>query len=197
MKRKAFTIVEVVLVVLVIALVSTLAAFDVYRELDSTMLRSSSLGLQRAARYARLIAGQKHQPCRLYINLDEGTYWLTIVKTGTPVGRENEDVKATGILEGENVYSQARKLPEKLHFRWVQVEGDKTAVREGRVSIAFNVDGSAQAGLIQISSENAVQTLLIYPCTARSELYGKAIDDLPSETIDLDARGAGEVSVFE
>ena len=182
---KGFTIVEILLVVLVIAIASTWTAIDFYQSLDSTSLRSGTMSVQRAARYARLIAGQRHQACKLHVNLDEGTYWLTVQERARAVGAEEQEEIEKSMLEIENVYERKRKIDEKLHFGKAQVE-DSEAVSDGEVSIAFNVQGSAESALLQISSKFQTRTILIYPWTGRTQIHSGAIDELPCETIDLD-----------
>lgn len=185
-KQKGFTLVEILLVVMLVAVASTWAAFTVYQGLDSTALRSGSLSVQRAARFARLLAGQKHQLCKLYINLDENTYWLEVIPAGQPVRKDTkeEPEQEEGILEIENVYKQKRKLPEKVRFYLTQVEEEK--VKSGQIAITFKAVGGAEASLIQVGTDKEIVTLVIYPVTGRLELFHEAINELPRERIDLD-----------
>ena len=99
------------------------------------------------------------------------------------------------MLENENIYSQIKKLPENIHFGLVIVEDQQTE-HNGEVSVSFNVDGSAQAALIQLRYEDDVQTILINPVTAKAELYNKALETLPSERFDLD-KPTGSKAVFK
>ena len=188
--RGGFTLIEILLVVLIIAMASTWGAFSIYQGLDSTALRSGSLSLQRVGRYGRLVAGQMHRGCQLHVNLDEGTYWLSVQKAVEAVGNEKDNKKTEQALMFGNDYGRIRKLPEKLRFSLANIEG-QGVVTSGEVSVNFYVDGSAQAGLIQISSDSETQTLMIYPCTARVELVSGVIDVLPSDTIDLDVKDKG------
>ena len=185
MRRKGFTIIEILVVITIIALASTWAAVVIYREMGSTTLRSTALALQRTARYGRLIAGQRHQPCRLQINLNEGNYRLNIIKRGYAVNKDEEPKTFEGLLENEDIYSEEKYLPENIHFGLVIVE-DQQIEQTGEASVSFNVDGSAQAALIQLRNEDETQSLLINPVTAKAELYNKAVKALPNERFDLD-----------
>lgn len=187
MQRKGFTIVEILVAITIIALASTWAAVVIYRGIESTTLRSTALALQRTARYGRLIAGQRHQLCRLQINMPERTYRLNIIKRGYAVNKdeETETFVYKGVLESEDIYSEEKRLPDNINFGLVIVEDQQTE-QSGEASVSFHVDGSAQAALIQLRYEDDVQTILINPVTAKAELYNKAIEALPSERFDLD-----------
>ena len=195
MWRKGFTIIEILVAITIIALASTWAAVVIYRGIESTTLKSTALTLQRTAQYGQLIAGQKHQPCQLQINIHEKTYRLNIIKRGYAVNKNEEPQTFEGVLESEDIYSQIKKLPENIHFGLVITEDQQTE-QTGEVSISFHVDGSAQAALIQLRCEDDAQTILINPVTAKAELYNKALETLPSERFDLD-KPTGNRAVFK
>ena len=195
MRRKGFTIIEILVAITIIALASTWAAVVIYRGIESTTLKSTALALQRTAQYGQLIAGQKHQPCQLQINIDEKTYRLNIIKRNYAVNKNEETEIFEGVLESEDIYSQIKKLPENIHFGLVITEDQQTE-QNGEVSVSFHVDGSAQAALIQLRNEDEVQTILINPVTAKAELYNKAVEALPSERFDLD-KPTGNRAVFK
>ncbi|MBN1766547.1 MAG: hypothetical protein JW860_14930 [Sedimentisphaerales bacterium] len=192
MRIKGFTIIEILLVMLFIALMCTWVAIDMYQGLDSTALRSNSLGLLRAARYARGWAGAHNQVCRLHINLQESSYWLSLAENRDSLSPP-EETPACDVLIQENIHQQKRYLPDKLRFGQVLVGDNQTSARQEQV-ITFFPDGRAQAGLVQIASNDSTQTLLIFPVTGKSQLYNRAIDELPCETIDLDT---GSFSGFD
>ena len=196
MKRGGFTIIEILVVTTIIAILSTVVAFHVYYRRDSVSLRSASVGLSRSARYARLLAGEHHKLCRLHVNLDKGTYWLTVL-VGQAADKQREATDALGWRVVKDVCVHPEMLAEDLRFSLAQVQGAAT-VRQGEIAITFNVDGSADAGLIQIGNEDETHTVLIYPCTAKVTLHSRTIDELPSDTIDLDAlSSAARAAIFQ
>ena len=185
MRRRSFTLVETVLVVVILALTAATVGYQYYRSMDRTVLRSGAYRLMNMAQYARLLAGEQHRPCKLHVDLTEGTYWLTEQQTGIAV--EAGEAEEAGEEETiRDLYARPIRLPEELHFKLVRVEGAEAA-GEGEISLTFNTDGTAQAGLIQISSKKRTYTLVIYPWTGRAELVGKEVNELPVEVTDLDA----------
>ena len=79
----------------------------------------------------------------------------------------------------------------KLWFAKARVAGGEDAT--GEVTITFEPDGSAEAALVQISSEDDTQTLLVYPWTAKSVLVAGAIDELPTDVVDEGRGGSASV----
>ena len=184
MRRRSFTLLETLLGVIIIALIASGVGYGYYRSLDRVVLQSAGYELLNMAQYARLTAGQKHQPCRIYVDLTEGTYWLTEQQMGIAVeSGAAEDVGQE--LTVQDHYARPKKLSPQVRFKQVLVDGAVTEV--GEAVIEFYTDGSAQAGLIQIGGKKKTYTLLIYPWTGRAELAGRAIDVCPLEVTDLDA----------
>ena len=179
---KGFTILELLLAVMIVLLASTLGAFYVYRELDRIAVRSGGQDLMHMARYGRLLAGEKQLPCRLHINLDEGRYWLTSQKVGIPVDAET-DSKVSEPETVQDIFQRPRQLPGEVRFIKAQVAGDEPS-ESGEVEIAFRLDGSSDAALIQMGIGEIINTVVVYPWSGRAELKKGEITELPSRTID-------------
>ena len=192
MRRRGFTLVEILLIVMIMALASTLVGLEVYRNMDRTALRASTQRLLHTARYARVLAAQHHRQCTLHVDMDNGTYWLTALETNVPlVEVEGEEGGDEGAQVIRSICARPSKLPEKLWFAKARVAGGEDAT--GEVTITFEPDGSAEAALVQISSEDDTQTLLVYPWTAKSVLVAGAIDELPTDVVDEGRGGSASV----
>ena len=176
---RGFTVIEVLLVVTLIAVVSVVVSYEVYSRLDRTALWSSSQKLLRVARYAGLLAGEHHVSCGIHIDLDAGTYWLSVRSQRDGLGEAVEEESGRGELSQRlvlrNPYEQAMALPEGLRFERVLLDGQRPRER-GEWVIAFDPDGSSDAAVIQIGSDRATHSLLIYPWTARCQLFGRAVE---------------------
>jgi len=195
MKRNGFTLIEILLVTVLIALAGTIIGVRFFRNLDRTALRSASQKLLHMTRYAQLLAGQHQQPTELHINLEEGTYWLTTL----PLLSSDPEIGSNETDEPQivhNVFFSPGQLPDKLRFTRAQAAGMQP-VTSGEITIKFYTDGTAQAGLIQLSSRSNTFTVLIHPRTARAELKAVSINELPHDTLDLDNTGSSPSVTFK
>ena len=195
MRRRGFTIIEVLLVVTLIAMASVVVSYEVYGRLDKTSLWSSSQKLLRAARFAGLLAGEYHVVCRLHIDRDARTYWLSVQPSRHPLDPVDGDDAAAETSPKrpvvDNPYEQATALPDGLRFGRVLLEGGSDRER-GELAITFDMDGSSEAAVVQIAGEEETHSLLIYPWTSRCRLVGRAVEELPVDTVRSDASGGGE-----
>jgi len=191
MMHRGFTVIEILVVGLIIALACLLGVVSISQQANSMVLHSAGLSLLQISRYGRLMAVENHRPCRLCIDLDNRQYWLTdykqaaSAKADAPRRLETVNIRQNDAAKGiVNRYWQKRQLPERVRFVRVGVV-EKADVNCGMATIVFNADGTAGAGIIQIAVDDEAQTIVIYPCTARAELNGGLIDVLPVEVIDL------------
>ena len=185
MRRQGFTIIEILLAITIIALGATLAGLAVYRNMDRTAMAGSVRRLRYVAQYARMLAAQHHRQCKLHLDLDDGSYWLTAHQSGIPLGPEGQPPEPIEAEIVTSVYARPSKLPEKLRFTQVRVGSEKIRYR-GRVAICFKVDGTADPAYVQVSSADETMTVLIYPWTAKAVLRSGAVSELPCDMIDLD-----------
>ncbi|MBN1437132.1 MAG: type II secretion system protein [Sedimentisphaerales bacterium] len=183
MRSRAFTLIELLLVVTIFAMAAVLTGLAIYHRTDHTALASSSRRLLNAVRYARLSAAEHHRSCQLHIDIADGRYWLTAQQSGIPVTQLDASDAADQAIVTEE-FANPSQLPTKVRFAVVRVAGDSDT-RQNEICITFHEDGTADAALIQLATEDEVVTLLIYPWTGRAELRTAAIDVLPSQTADL------------
>ena len=186
---RGFTVVEVLLVVTLIAVASVVVSYEVFGRLDKTALWSGSQKMLRVARFAGLLAGEHHVACEIHIDLDAGSYWLSVGLQRDRLGWWSEDEMGTEELSGRlavgNPYEEVMVLPKGLRFERVLLDGQPMRER-GVVVIAFAADGSRDAAVVQIGNERGTHSLLIYPWTARCQLVGRAVDALPVDTVRVD-----------
>jgi len=181
--RRAFTLIELLAVILIMGIGVSYIGMAAYRHLDETLLRASSRRVMQTARYGRMLAAQQHRRCRLHIDLDAGTYWLTSSQSGVPLEEWTEPQRMQQEQEIASIYARKRQLDEKVRFVLAQTAQDDPQTT-GVATIDFNQDGSSQAALVQMTVRDKTYTLLIYPWSGKVELQAQAVDRLPSEWAD-------------
>ena len=204
--RQGFTVVEVLAVMVVIALAGLFAGLEIYQRLGTGTMESSTQGLLQMAGYAQLWSAEYHRRSQLHINIAKNTYCLTVTPEATAVGgsaargvgadakvltkaaepvTDSSGVATTRLPGGGHGMTQRRSLPEGVRFGLVRVAGPQQT-DTAEVTIAFEPNGSADAGLIQIVGNNEVWTILIYPWSGRAELISHAVSKLPTDMIGAD-----------
>lgn len=166
--RGGFSLLELLVVVAIMALMASLVGVRYYQRMEKVVLRGAAYRVLNMAQYGRLLAGEGHRPCRLNINLTEGTYWLTEQLTGIPVGGETDKDGGRELTISDH-YSRPSVLPERIKFKMVEVAG-RVVVGSGEVTIEFMADGTAEASVIEIGGDKRVYTVVIEPWTGRAEI---------------------------
>ncbi len=169
-KDDGFTIIEILVVILLIAIASTWIAIDFYHELDTTQLNSESMRMLRMARYAQMAAGQGRRKTIIHINMNDHCTWLETIEPVQQVKLKKGDTAPT-IFEFENVFSEKYYLPENLQFAKIRVNEKDYSSSEQDIEIAFNPDGTADSALIELQSNDRSRTITINGVTSQSELH--------------------------
>lgn len=81
LRRRAYTLIEMLLVVLIIQLISAMVVFNVTGDCDQQQLGSAAQQIIGAVRYARALAMSTGQPCGVQFNTTGDT--VTCYDTGT------------------------------------------------------------------------------------------------------------------
>ena len=170
--EKGFTIVEILGVAVIITLAFMLTAFTVYQGLDSAAVNSAGRTILAVGKYGRLMACEKRRPCRLNIDTDNSTFWLSTTETTQPVSDCYKNTKISSHSSASenipNIYQQPQSLPRNVQFGQIQI--DDQIVETATAVIIFRPDGSADAAKIQIEAKNEKQTVLIDPWTAQGRI---------------------------
>jgi Tfp pilus assembly protein FimT len=180
--HKGFTVLEILVIITIIALASTISALHIYSSLNSVSLYGAAKKMLYTARYARLLAVENHQPCTLHIDLDQNSYFLSFLEPGIPVAKQTESADSQIV---DNMYVNPTVLPEEVQFQTIQVD-DTPTTQNGEILIQFREDGSAQAAIIQLGNQKNVYTIVVNPFTAKAELITAKVEKLPIDTINLD-----------
>jgi type II secretory pathway pseudopilin PulG len=143
-----FTILEMLIVLFLMTMVVVIVfpRFSLDEDLSSTGRK-----LIGVLRTFQGLATTSQQPLKLYLDLDQGTYWMMMVE-----GKEER-------LPLDPAWKLPRSLPESIRLTEVSVGQDKRF--SGRVDISFFANGR-------------IEPVTMYLMDAKNNLLGLAVDSL-------------------
>ena len=143
-----FTILEMLIVLFLLTLVVVVVFPRISLDED---LSSTGRKLVGVLRTFQELAATRQQPLKLYLDLDQGTYWMMMVE-----GKEER-------LPLDPGWKLPRSLPESIRLTEVSVGQDKHF--SGRVDISFFANGR-------------IEPVTMYLMDAKNNLLGLAVDSL-------------------
>ena len=162
-----FTLVEMTAVAALMALLASATFVGYAQSWRHWTVRQNARQFFLAARYARLLAIESGQTCRLVIDRENGAFYVV------------QDADETGEpAMVSNVWHRPVTLADGVSFEQVTMTG------EG--AIAFRPDGSADAAMVQVGNGARQYTIQISSATARATLLDGASEPYEPDQIDLD-----------
>lgn len=176
--RRAFTIVEILVVVMVLALLASGfvgAYLGTYKRL---LVEKAASDVYLAAKYARIVAIERRQSCVLALDKESGGFGLTFPQGG-----------AAGENIVSNQYSRPGTFADGVKYEKIaispSVEPDEED--EDKDIVTFKADGTADNAVIQIGDEKNVYTVYIYAATGKAKMKRGLPEEVAIGVIDLDA----------
>ena len=175
---RGFTLVEVTVVVIIVAVLAGMVVPRMVGSVSSSELREAARGLLMAATYAREYAVTRRCCCRLSILPDQRRYVLEYQPD--PERRPGE----YEVLQGGLVKFAA--LPERVRLERVKIQ--RADRRRGpEKCIIFQPTGESDAAVVGITDGRRTYSLLVFPSTGRARLVEGRVEQMPSDREDLDA----------
>ncbi len=143
-----FTILEMLIVLFLLTIVVGVVFPRMSFDED---LRSTGRKLVGVLRTFQGLASTSQKPLKLYLDLDQGTYWMMLVE-----GKEER-------LPLDPGWKTPRSLPESIRFTEVSVGQDKRF--SGRVDVSFYANGR-------------IEPITLYLMDAKNNVLGLAVDSL-------------------
>ena len=183
---QGFTLVELMLVVAIVVLMSSVGAGMYAGTYKRMLVEKASRQFLLMARYARIAAIEHQQLYELEFDKDKGFLLSTIRQSETTGQTEKIDVRNSYCrpveFEGEVTFEDAKITP---------LGTETVSEGEQEQTIAFLPNGTAQSAVVQIGDGKTHYTIAIVASTGRVVLYpGPAdkITNVKNTTVDLEAR---------
>ena len=183
MKRRGFTIPELLLVVLIISLITGAGTGLYVGTFRSVQVKKAALDFLLTAQYARIMAMERQTQYTMELDLANQTFSLTTLRwdeAGQQVVQETV----------RDLYCRPVQFEGDVKFEAVEVMPGvwETESSEGLQTIAFSPNGTAQAAVVQIGNEKTHYTISISAATGRAKMIFGTAENVKTTTTDLDAR---------
>lgn len=155
-KEAGFTLIELAVVVLIIALLSSLT-LPLVTGFGENKLESSARRLAGTVKYLYNESALKRQEYRLVFNLDEGTYGAKILR------EDGELVPADGRWKEQKLKGDVRILDVDVVGREKFTSGEATTV--------FFPSGWLEETVVHLKEDDRTMTVRLMPFTGTSEIY--------------------------
>lgn len=181
----AFTLVELLLTVVLITLLAGAAGGVYVGTVRHMRVKKAIRDFMAAARYARIMAVEKQNPCRMQIDSEAGSFWLVMDQQTDQPGRTEQvllrdlffkPVQFDGEVKFEGI------AIEPLTAEYSLADDDVNDIEE----IVFSPDGTAQSAVIQIGDGLNHYSASITAATARVKVYHGTAEIVEVTSIDLD-----------
>jgi type II secretory pathway pseudopilin PulG len=182
-ERGGFTIAEILLVVIIVALVAGVGGGIWVGTYKKMLAEKAALGFVFAAKHARLTAIERQSPCMMELDTEENRFALVIYALDVETGRTEQvplrdfyfkkPVEFAGDVEFEDI--QITPIGER---EMAEADEEKT--------IVFSPDGTAQSAVIQMGDGRNHYTVSISAATGRAKMHFGTADEVETGTVDLD-----------
>jgi len=178
-----FTIVEVLLVVVIIALVAGLGGGLYAGTYKRMLVEKAARDLVLTAKYARIMAIEKQQPYEM--RLDVANNGVSLVTSQWD--EQNEQVQQ---LVVQDLFCRPVEFAEGVMFENIQIvpiDSEEMADTEQQQAVVFSPKGTAQSAIVQVGDGRNHYTVSVSAATGRAEMFYDTAENVTIGTIDLEA----------
>jgi type II secretion system protein H len=180
-RHSAFTLVEVMVVVVIIGVLAGMAVVSMGASSGAAGLRASAAQLKHAAEYAHGYAATRGVACRLVFDTEGGRFFLEREKDALAEPGQYEVMTEEGM--------RPVTLPTGVTFGEVRIEaagaGGAGGATQAKV-VTFRPTGEADAAAVEVTAGERTWTLRIAPATGRCELLEGKATEMLTDRMDLD-----------
>lgn len=182
-ERRGFTIAELLLVVVIIALVGGVGGGLYVGTYKRVMVEKAARDLLLTAKYARIAAIERLRPYEIQLDVENNGFVLA-------TSLLNEETGQTQLSIVKNYYCKPVQFSGDVKFEDVQIvpAGTETTTEpEDKQKIVFSPNGNAQSAVIQIGDGKTHFTVSVAAATGKAAMYFGKAENVKTKTIDLDA----------
>ena len=183
-KRCGFTLAEVLVVVVIIALLGGLGGGMYVGSYKRMLVEKAARDFVLTAQYARIIAIEKQRQYK--IRLDAANNGFSLVTT-----QWDEEAGKTEQMIVKDSFCRPVEFEVGVMFEDIQITPTgletTTETDEDEQSIVFLPNGTAQSAVIQIGDGKTHYTVSIFAATGKAKVHSGTTEDVEVATIDLDA----------
>jgi len=182
-----FTVAELLLVVIIIALVGGVGGGLYVGTYKKVMVQKSARQLVRTAKYAKILAVERQKPCKLVLDQAQKHYYLTVESV-------DEETQQPEKIVVRNEYCRPAKLADDVAFEKIQIASiDNQSAdqsphqrQDGKYVIIFAANGTCDGGIVQIGDGKRHYTVVFSSASGKATMLLGTTEKVQTETIDLD-----------
>jgi prepilin-type N-terminal cleavage/methylation domain-containing protein len=182
LRRRGFTLAEVLLVVLVIGLITSAGTGLYMGTFKGMKVRKAVQDFLLTAQYARIMALEKQTPYRLELDLANQGFWLTTLQW-------DEDSEQMGLQIVRDIYCKPVQFDEDVTFEAVEIAPGQWQIEsenEQQQTIIFSPNGTAQSAVVQIGNGRTHYAISISAATGKAKAYFGSSENVVATTTDLE-----------
>lgn len=187
---RGFTMLEILVVVFIIGLMAAAGGGMYVGSYKKSQLVKSAKEVMLAAKYARLAAVEKQQQYKLYLDSEEGRFFISYKEIDPVTETEIEAIVS-------NPYSRPGQFPESVKFEEITISPasisdvmenryDEDEEDEEKSFIVFTPYGTADNSVIKIGNGKTSYLVCVSAATGKAKVVEYTEEGLAMDVIDLD-----------
>jgi prepilin-type N-terminal cleavage/methylation domain-containing protein len=179
---QAFTLVEILLVVAILAMMAGLGGGYCIGTYKRLLVEKTARQLLLMATYARIMAIEQQRPYELQLDAGNRGFLLMTTEMNPQTG-ETERVLV------RDFYCRPVEFEGDIQFEDVKLEiaaGESADGTDLEQKIVFLPNGSAESAVLQIGDGKSHYTLAVVAATGKATLYEGTAENVDTVSVDLD-----------
>jgi prepilin-type N-terminal cleavage/methylation domain-containing protein len=179
---QAFTLVEILLVVAILAMMAGLGGGYCIGTYKRLLVEKTARQLLLMATYARIMAIEQQRPYELQLDAGNRGFLLMTTEMNPQTG-ETERVLV------RDFYCRPVEFEGEIQFEDVKLEiaaGESADGTDLEQKIVFLPNGSAESAVLQIGDGKSHYTLAVVAATGKATLYEGTAENVDTVSVDLD-----------